>query len=100
MKNKKNKELKMGIRKAFSKEDQLFMKKYPRLFQICKDCNINKRVIDKAWKKAKKLRLFTKEEFEISIRMAIIMRIKNHIPIKGSIGEESEKLFKNIFNIK
>ncbi|OAA94096.1 MULTISPECIES: hypothetical protein [Clostridium] len=94
VKNKKY--LKLNIKRNFTKQDLLFLKKYPELFPMCTIFGITKRKIDYIFKVItytmhKPGKAYS--EIELGIRMIIAAYIHGHSFPKNSIGVYYQKLF-------
>lgn len=94
IKNKKKD--KLNHKKSFTKEDLLFLKKYPRLYPICKVNNINYSKANGAFKKINKLGLCTKEEIQCAIRMIVAAEERKYTFKKNSKGDSFKKLFSKL----
>lgn len=90
IKNKKKN--KMLPKKLFSKQELLFLKKFPRLHAICYYNNISYQTINKGWNTVKKI--VTKEEYEIAIRVAIAAIDNGYVYRQGTRGEFAMNIFK------
>lgn len=91
---KRKKENKLIMKRLFTKEEQLFYRKFPRLFAICSSNLIHYSQISSAWKKVKKLKLITKNEFEIAYHTLIVASQERYIYSRGSRGEYYIRIFK------
>lgn len=91
---KLKKDIKLQYKESFSKEDRIFIKKYPRLYIICITFNIPLRVVNKNKKKLKRVKIVKKDMFEIMYQALIVAKKENYNYRIGSRGDYYKTLFK------
>jgi len=95
---KDKKDDKLDYKRTYSKQDQLFLKKYPRLYMVCCRIGITISQINKAYKKLIKINV-GKNEIESAIHLIVVAEESNWVFKKGSIGNYYKELFK-VLDIK
>lgn len=88
---------KLNNKRNFSKQDLLFMKKYPILYPICSTYGISKRKIDQTFRIMRNVTVklgISNADLMFAIRMVLVATNKKHKFKQGSIGEYYDNLFK------
>ena len=89
----------LNYKKSFTKQDLLFIKKYPRLFIICSNNNVSKKQIDIVFHKMNQFNLISNAEIECIIHVILISEDEQYTFKKGSKGDYFKNVFKRL-NIK
>lgn len=84
---KEKKRIRMSPKSAFTKEDLLFLKQFPRLYSTCSCLNISRTNIKKAYKRVVKYHSIDKGHFETTIKMILVHMQEKVGFTDGSYGE-------------
>lgn len=77
---KEKKRIRMSSKSAFTKEDLLFLKQFPRLYMTCSTLNISRLEIKRIYSRTIKRPYINKETFENTIKVILVV-LKDNKPI-------------------